>query len=367
MSGKKIAITLFKYFPYGGLQKDFLGIAEELYKRNYTLKVFTRSWSGEIPAWLDVMEIGENGFTNASKDRKFVDEVFEGINKFNPEIVFGFNKMPGLDLYFAADTCFAKHSINKHFLQRFTKRFKQSIEFETEVFSNKSLTKILLLNNRQKDEFKDIYQTPEERMQVIPPGIKRDWLDAMSIDMHEELQIPPNDKILLFVGSDFFRKGLDRAILGLLYLKNKNIPATLVVIGDDNEKGYLDLIKDSDVQSKIKFMGPRDDVASFMKSADLLVHPAREEAAGNIIIEAIVSGLPALASKEVGFSEEILKFKSGSVLEHNFSQDAFNSLLEETLSERKLEHVKSSIKELKNEDYFFSRFSFVADYVESNF
>ena len=114
MSGKKIAITLFKYFPYGGLQKDFLGIAEELDKRNYTLKVFTRCWSGEIPAWLDVMEIGENGFTNASKDRKFVDEVFEGINKFNPEIVFGFNKMPGLDLYFAADTCFAKHSINKH-------------------------------------------------------------------------------------------------------------------------------------------------------------------------------------------------------------------------------------------------------------
>ena len=48
------------------------------------------------------MEIGENGFANASKDRKFVDEVFEGINKFNPEIVFGFNKMPGLDLYFAA-------------------------------------------------------------------------------------------------------------------------------------------------------------------------------------------------------------------------------------------------------------------------
>jgi len=41
--------------------------------------------------------------------------------------------------------------------------------------------------------------------------------------------------------------------------------------------------------------------------------------------------------------------------------------LEETLLERKLENVKSSIKELKNEDYFFSRFSFVADYVESNF
>ena len=367
MSGKKIAITLFKYFPYGGLQKDFLGIAEELYKREHTLKVFTRSWRGDIPTWLDVMAIGEKGFTNASKNRKFVNEVSEAINQFNPEIVFGFNKMPGLDLYFAADTCFAKHSLNKHYLQRFTKRFKQSLEFETDVFSHKSSTKILLLNNRQKNEFKDIYQTPEERLQIIPPGISRDWLDAKPIDTQKELQIPPKDKILLFVGSDFFRKGLDRAILGLHYLNNNDIPSTLVVIGNDNEKGYIDLIKDSEFQSKIKFMGPRDDVASFMKSADLLIHPAREEAAGNIIIEAIVSGLPALASKEVGFSEEILKFKSGSVLDHNFSQDAFNSLLEATISEKNLGHIKSSIKGLKNEDYFFSRFSFVADYVESNF
>ena len=46
-------------------------------------------------------------------------------------------------------------------------------------------------------------------------------------------------------------------------------------MGDDNEKGYLDLIKDSEFQSKIKFMGQRDNVASFMKSADLLIHPAR--------------------------------------------------------------------------------------------
>ena len=74
-----------------------------------------------------------------------------------------------------------------------------------------------LLNNSQKNEFKDIYQTPEERMQIIPPGINRDWLDATPIDTQEELQIP-NDKILLFVGSDFFRKGLDRAIFEIFII-----------------------------------------------------------------------------------------------------------------------------------------------------
>ena len=68
------------------------------------------------------------------------------------------------------------------------------------------------------------------------------------------------------------------------------------------------------LMKKVMFLGPRSDVAGFMKSSDLLVHPAREEAAGNIIIEAVVSGLPTLVSSEVGFSSEVLNLKSGVVV-----------------------------------------------------
>ncbi len=32
MSGKKIAITLFKYFPYGGLQKTFWALLKSFTK-----------------------------------------------------------------------------------------------------------------------------------------------------------------------------------------------------------------------------------------------------------------------------------------------------------------------------------------------
>jgi UDP-glucose:(heptosyl)LPS alpha-1,3-glucosyltransferase len=46
---KKIAILLYKYFPYGGLQKDFLLITKELLSRNHDIKIFTRSWEGSSP------------------------------------------------------------------------------------------------------------------------------------------------------------------------------------------------------------------------------------------------------------------------------------------------------------------------------
>tara|TARA_A100001011_G_scaffold195210_1_gene203604 strand:+ start:142 stop:1254 length:1113 start_codon:yes stop_codon:yes gene_type:complete len=361
---KKLALLLYRYFPYGGLQKDFLGISTELVTRGHIIKVFTRSWEGNIPEDMDVIQLGEKGLSNFSKNKNYVSEAMKSVKNFTPDIIFGFNKMPGLDLYFAADTCFAKQSLNKNPMQRYTRRFRQSMAFEKEVFSENSKSRILLLNKKQSQDFQDFYSTQSERLTIIPPGIEKNWIEQESINIYELLNLPRNEKIILFVGSDFSRKGLDRAILGISHLSKQNISATLLVIGDDNQDKYKKMIKQLSLEDKVIFLGPRKDVASFMKSSNLLVHPAREEAAGNIIIEALVSGLPCLVSSEVGFSTEVLKYKSGVVVQGEFIQEKFNSLLEENLSEAKLIYIKEILKPLAKNNYFYSRFSFVADFIE---
>ncbi len=364
---KKLALLLYRYFPYGGLQKDFLGITKELLARGHEIKVYTRSWEGDVPENLDVVELGEKGFSNYSKNKTYVSKALSSLQHFFPDIVFGFNKIPGLDLYFAADTCFAKQSLKKSPLQKYTRRYRQSMEFEKEVFSRDSKSKILLLNEIQSQDFQDIYSTQLERLTLIPPGIEKNWNLHESINITEKFNLPKNEKIILFVGSDFSRKGLDRAILGISHLLNQNISATLLVLGDDNKGPYEKIIKKLSLNDRVIFLGPRKDVASFMKSSHLLVHPAREEAAGNIIIEALVSGLPSLVSSEVGFSTEVLKHKSGMVVEGEFKQERFNFLLEESLSYEKLTLVKEIIKPLASNNYFYSRFNFVADFIEEAF
>ena len=241
------------------------------------------------------------------------------------------------------------------------------MQFEEDVFSQKSTTKILSLNVKQVNEFRDFYSTQPERITIIPPGIDKNWPDQEPINIYEALNIPIGERILLFVGSDFSRKGLDRAILGLRHLNEHNIPSNLVVIGDDKSKPYEKLISRASLSSKVFFLGPRKDVASFMKSADLLIHPAREEAAGNIIIEALVSGLPSIVTNEVGFSGEVLKYRSGAVLEGEFNQNRFNLLIEESIADKKLSFVRNSINDLSNKEYFFSRFGFIADFLEETF
>jgi len=104
-----------------------------------------------------------------------------------------------------------------------------------------------------------------------------------------------------------------------------------------------------------------------MKSSDLLIHPAREEAAGNIIIEAMYPDFLSVVTESVGFSSEVLKYKSGEVLKGDFNQDNFNLLVADTLADEKLSVIKESIHSLSDCDYFFSRFKYIADYIENEF
>ena len=45
----KLAFVLFKYFPYGGLQRDMLRIAAACQQLGYEIHVYTLSWQGDIP------------------------------------------------------------------------------------------------------------------------------------------------------------------------------------------------------------------------------------------------------------------------------------------------------------------------------
>ena len=43
----KLALCLYKYFPYGGLQRDFLRILKECQSRGHEVSVYTSEWQGE--------------------------------------------------------------------------------------------------------------------------------------------------------------------------------------------------------------------------------------------------------------------------------------------------------------------------------
>ena len=368
MKEKKIALLLFNYFPFGGLQKDFYLIAKELKKRNFQLKVFTGEWTGSNPENFEVVQLGIKGITNHAKNINFTKKVQKELKNFQPDLVFGFNKMPGLDLYFAADTCFKyKARTKKSIFYRLLGRYKHSVGYEAEVFRDSSNTKILLLNNKQKNEFVEEYSTNVNRMKIIPPGISRDWGSKNKLKIREKLNLSLESKIIAFVGSDFKRKGLDRSIRSLASLGDEYKDTYLLVAGQDNENLYKSLIDREKLTNRVIFLGPLSNISGLMKEADVLIHPAREEAAGNVIIEAMVSSLPILTCESVGFSSLVEEYSSGFVLKERFRQEGLDKLLKLIISQEVNKEIRLKMSELGSNNFFYSRSNFIANYIESNF
>jgi UDP-glucose:(heptosyl)LPS alpha-1,3-glucosyltransferase len=51
----RIAFCLYKYFPFGGLQRDFLRVALACQARGHAIRVYTLEWRGDIPAGFELV------------------------------------------------------------------------------------------------------------------------------------------------------------------------------------------------------------------------------------------------------------------------------------------------------------------------
>ena len=89
----------------------------------------------------------------------------------------------------------------------------------------------------------------------------------------------------------------------------------------------LRFIKRKAVTDRVRFLGFREDIAELMAAADVLVHPSRLDVTGQVILEAVVNGLPCVVSGVCGFAEHVAASGSGIVLPEPFAQSAFEAAL----------------------------------------
>jgi len=331
------AVVLYSYFPYGGLQQDLLKILQACKARQINVTVFCMEWEGERPLSADVVILASPGYTKASKRVSFVEEMLDATSdKF--DLVFGFNKMPGLDYYYAADYCFAEKARNERsFLYRMTSRAKQYMDFEEAVFGKEQGTVSFLLSPQQIEEFTRHYQTDDERLILLPPGIKKDRMagEDASIKrrrMRYELSVAPDELLLLQIGSSFKTKGLNRSISAFATLPKEIRDRTrFVVVGEDVPEKYLNEARRIGIEKRLKIISGSSQVPELLLAADLLIHPSLKESAGMVILEAIVAGLPVLTTSSCGYAFHVEKAQAGIVCPMPFQQEYLNKQLETML------------------------------------
>ena len=107
----------------------------------------------------------------------------------------------------------------------------------------------------------------------------------------------------------------------------------MFIVGQDKPGKFAALAEKLGIRRNVHFFSGRNDVAELMAAADLLLHPAYQEAAGIVLLEAVTAGLPVLTTSVCGYAHYIADANCGAVMNEPFRQDALNEILLKALTQ----------------------------------
>jgi UDP-glucose:(heptosyl)LPS alpha-1,3-glucosyltransferase len=336
----QLAFLLFKFFPFGGLQRTFLRTALTCQSRGHSIRVYTLSWQGEVPPGFDVILVPAKAMSNHRRYERFATWVQRDLASRPVDRVIGFNKMPGLDVYYSADPCYEdKARTLRNSFYRLTGRYRHFAAFERAVFGPDSHAEVMLIAMPQQALFTKYYGTPAERFHLLPPGISPDRRappNAVQIraEFRREFGLAEEDLLLVQIGSGFKTKGLDRSLRAVANLPTALKSRTrLIAVGQDDPRPFERQIRALGLAGQVSILPGRDDIPRFLLGADLLIHPAYNETAGNVLLEAVVAGLPVLTTAACGYAHYIEEADAGRVVPLPFEQETLDKMLSSMLSD----------------------------------
>ena len=71
----QLAFCLYKFFPFGGMQRDFLRIAQACQALGHAIRVYVLEWQGEVPDGFEVVHVPVRAVLNHHRYRKYTDWV----------------------------------------------------------------------------------------------------------------------------------------------------------------------------------------------------------------------------------------------------------------------------------------------------
>ncbi|MDA3916448.1 MAG: glycosyltransferase family 4 protein [Deltaproteobacteria bacterium] len=165
------------------------------------------------------------------------------------------------------------------------------------------------------------YYDRTDNIVTIPPGVDTDCFNPDTIKKHrdqarKENHLYGDELAVLFVGSAFQRKGLDRILPEI----SRNMKLFVVGKGDKLAR-YKKLVKKYDLEKKVVFTGMVKDVKKYYALADIVVLPSLSEAFGMSILEGMACRLPVIVSANSGVSDLIEHNKNGLIINKDSSLD----------------------------------------------
>ncbi|TRM10632.1 glycosyltransferase [Lentibacillus cibarius] len=165
---------------------------------------------------------------------------------------------------------------------------------------------IIVVGERLRAEMLAAFSIDAGKISVINMGVNRSvFHEQDKMDARRRLDLPADEKVLLFVGNLIRAKGLDDLVDAYDIVRDRHDDVSLHLIGEAKDASYFANLK----QQAKKRAGihihdamPQEQVADWMAAADVFVLPSHIEGFGLVALEAMACRLPVVGTDVGGLS-----------------------------------------------------------------
>lgn len=164
------------------------------------------------------------------------------------------------------------------------------------------------LSAQEEKALRRAYGKIRPRLEVIPNGVDLERFHPPTPEersrARDAFHLDDDARVAVFVGHDVVRKGLIHAVRALAHA-----PTVLLLVVGGTLEGIDAARSEAEslgVMPRVLFAGVQSDIPLFFAAADMFVFPSSYEANALVVLEALASGLPVVATA-VGFAPEIIE------------------------------------------------------------
>ncbi len=236
--------------------------------------------------------------------------------------------------------------------RRLSVRERLRLSIEARMYRHPALRRIIANSDMVRRELERHFPHVADRVRVVyngadperfSPELKRKHCPAV----RQELGIPSDAFVGVFVGHDWRRKGLFTFLEALALLARKPTPRPVyaLVVGRGNARRAHAFARRRGVAHLVRFTGDREPDA-FYGASDVLVLPSYYDPCANVTMEALACGLPAITSAHNGAYELLTPGGNGFYMEDASDAERLAGFIEHFMDEGRLAAASEAARRL---------------------
>jgi len=297
----RILYIVRPFGPLGGMERYVFATAREMVKRGHHVSALCRSVDeASVPgSGVEVIKLNpkpaKRGWHDRYVFRDAVTEFFrDPANRRCFDIVHSHENTIEQDVTTEHGPCTA-HGLRLKPWKYLDYSARKNLAIETEKFHNLHLRALVSCSRRVQDIAVGEYPfLADKTTRVITPAYT--YLQPLVKDPARK------PRVLGFMGRDWKRKGLPKAIEIFRHLRCQDPSWTMLIAGCPAESLPDKLVHP--LPNGAELLG-RTDPQNFFDRIDVLVHPATDEPFGMVMSEALTCGVPVVFSDQCGAADHL--------------------------------------------------------------